>query len=108
MKIQIRGRSMKWTKRLRAQVERRLGFALCRFGEKIGRVTVRFSDARTKRAMVDKRCQLDVELRSQTLRVEHTDTDLLGALDRAADHASRSVARELERHREWDDGRPRR
>src|SRR5689334_19482316 len=71
VKIQIRGRSIRWTKHLRAQVERRLGFALCRFGERISRVTLRFSDARSKRAMVDKRCQIDVELRPQTLRVEH-------------------------------------
>ena len=37
------------------------------------------------------------------MRVEHTDADLFVALDRAADRASRSVARALEREREWEE-----
>ena len=100
MKIQIRGKKIGVTRVLRARVERRLGFALGRFGERIDRVLLRFSDTNGD---VDKRCQIDVGLRPRSVRVEHTDADLFVALDRAADRASRSVARALEREREYEE-----
>ena len=103
MKIHIRGRNVELTEVLRARVERRLGFALSRFGERIGRVLLRFSDTSGYRGDVDKRCQIDVGLRPRSVRVEHTDVDLFVALDRAADRASRSVARALERERGWEE-----
>ena len=101
MKIHIRGRNVELTEVLRTRVERRLGFALGRFGERIGRVLLRFSD--TNSDDVDKRCQIVVGLRPRSVRVEHTDADLFVALDRAADRASRSVARALERERAWEE-----
>ncbi len=103
MKIHIRGRKIELTEVLRTRVERRLGFALGRFGERIGRVLLRFSDTNGYPGDVDKRCQIDVGLRPRSVRVEHTDVDLFVALDRAADRASRSVARALEREREWEE-----
>ena len=106
MKIYIRGRNIKLTKVVRTRVERRLGFALGRFGERIGRVLLRFSDANGHRGDLDKRCQIDVGLRPRSVRVEHTDADLFLALDLAADRASRSVARALERERQWDENPP--
>ncbi len=108
MKIQIRGRNVELTKVLRAQVERRLGFALGRFGERIGRVLLRFSGTDGHHGGADKRCQIDVGLRPRSVRVEHTDVDIIVALDHAADRASRSVARALERERRWEEGPPRR
>jgi len=107
MKIQIRGRNVELTKILRAQVERRLGFALGRFGERIGRVLLRFSDTDGHRGGADKRCQIDVGLRPRSVRVEHTDADIIVALYHAADRASRSVARAIERERWWEEGPPR-
>ncbi len=103
MKIYIRGRNIEVTRVVRTRVERRLGFALGRFGERIDRVLLRFSDTNGYRGDVDKRCQIDVGLRPRSVRVEHTDADLFVALDRAADRASRSVARALEREREWEE-----
>ncbi len=103
MKIHIRGRNVELTEVLRTHVERRLGFALGRFGERIGRVLLRFSDTNGHRGDVDKRCEIDVGLRPRSVRVEQTDADLFVALDRAADRASRSVARALEREREWQE-----
>ena len=79
-------------------MERRLGFALGRFGERIGRVSLRFSDTNSHRGGVDKRYQIDVGLRPRSVRVEHTDADLIVALGHAADRASRS---------EWEEGSPR-
>jgi ribosomal subunit interface protein len=106
MKIHIRGRNVELTEVLRTRVERRLGFALGRFGERIDRVLLRFSDTDGHRGEVDKRCQIEVGLRSKSVTVEHTDADLLVALDRAADRASRSVARALERERDWEESPP--
>lgn len=107
MKIHIRGRNVELSEVLRTRVERRLGFALGRFGERIGRVLLRFSDTDGHRGDVDKRCQIEVDLRPKSVRVEHTDADLLVALDRAADRASRSVARALDRERAWEESPPR-
>src|SRR5437870_14662 len=95
MRIVIRGPGLKLTRRLRGQVERRLGFALCRFGDRIDRVTLRFSDAELPGGGVEKRCRIDVGLQPRRVRVEHSDDSLLLALDRAADRISRSVARAL-------------
>lgn len=106
MNIQIRGRGAALTKVLRAHVERRLGFALGPFGERIGRVTLRFSETNGDHGAVDKRCQIDVGLRPKSVQVEHTDVDIMVALDRAADRASRSVARALERERAWEERPP--
>jgi len=100
MKIQIRSRNVEVTPVLRAHVECRLGFALGRFGEQIGRVTVRFSDTNGHWGGSAKRCQIDVGLRPRSVRVEDTDADLFAAVDHASDRVSRSVARALEQERE--------
>ncbi len=97
MKIHIRERNIEVTEDLRAHVERRLGFALGRFGERIGRVVVRFADAD---GHLDRRCQIEVGLRPTIVRVEDRDADLFAAVDHAADRLSRSVARALERERQ--------
>lgn len=108
VKIQIRERNVEVPTGLRNHVERRLNFALARFGQRIARVIVRFSDGDGD-AAPHPRCQIHVGLRSRSARVEDTDADLFIAVDRAAERVSRSVARVLEREREWDAGaaRPR-
>jgi ribosomal subunit interface protein len=95
MKIQIRERDVEVTARLRAHVERRLGLALGRFGDKVQLVTVRFSRAHEPGNAV-KRCQIDVGLRPRLLRAGDTDADLFAAVDHASDRVSRSVARALD------------
>jgi ribosomal subunit interface protein len=104
MKVQIRERDVSVTSALRAHVERRLGLALGRFAGRIGPVTVRFFDDAG-----DKRCQIDVGLRPRKVRVEDTNADPFAAVDHASDRVSSTVARALDREREWDDGgtRPR-
>ena len=98
MRIQINKRNVEVNEALRAHVERRLGFAFGRFGERIARVIVRFSDTNGHRGGVDKRCQIDVDLRpAGSVRVEDTDADLSAAVDRAAERASRSLTRAIER-----------
>jgi putative sigma-54 modulation protein len=103
VKIQIRERNVDVPAGLRKHVEQRLNFALARFGQRIARVIVRFSDGDGEDGQ-NLRCQIHVGLRSRSARVEDTDTDLFVAVDRAAERMSRSVARVLEREREWDAG----
>jgi ribosomal subunit interface protein len=100
LKIQIRAGELRLTDVLRARVERRLGLALGRFGERIGRVIVRFSEPDGHQ-----RCEIEVSLRPHVVRVEVTDADALAAVDHAIDRAAGSVGRALDRERERD-GRP--
>ena len=107
MKIQIAKRNVDVNEALRAHVARRLAFALGRFGDRIGRVIVRFSDINGHRGGVDKRCQIDVDLLPvRAVRAEDTDADLFAAVDRAADRAARSIARAIEREHEIAAPRP--
>lgn len=107
MKIQIRKRNVEVNEELRAHVERRLGYALGRFGDRIGGVTVRFSDINGHRGGVDKRCQIDVDLQAaRAVRVEDTDADLFAVVDRAAHRAARSIARVIEREHQFFAPRP--
>ena len=96
MRIQIRERNVKVTEDLRAHVEGRLGFALGRFGDRIGRVMVRFSGNGAEGGSLDQRCRIEVDLRPRSVMVEDRDVDLFAAVDHAARRVARSVARALE------------
>ena len=98
MKIQIRGHKVPVAEVLRTHVERRLGLALGRFGVRIGRVIVRFSQIGP-----ENRCEIDVSLRPRSVRVADTAADPFAAVDHATDRASGSVDRALEREREWQE-----
>ena len=105
MQVDIRARKIEVDEALRFHVDRRLRFALSRFGERIAKVTVRFEDANGARGGVDKQCQIAVALRpSGNVIVEDIDADLRAVVDRAADRAARAVDRDLQRRR--DAGRP--
>jgi putative sigma-54 modulation protein len=101
MKIQFRKRRIEVSDTLRAYVEHRLGFALGRFEDRLGPITVRFSDVNGHRRGVDKRCQIDVNLRPLgSVQAVVTDTGPFTAVDRAAALISRSVAKAIKRARE--------
>jgi ribosomal subunit interface protein len=100
MRIQIRSRDVEVTEDLRDHVERRLGFALGRFGERIGLVIVRFSDGSAALDASVKRCQIDVALRPRHVDAEDIDTDVREAVNHAAHRVSRSVARLLDQENE--------
>ena len=87
---------------LQHYVERRMHFALSRFGSRVGQVTVRISaDGRAQR-----RCRITTEvLPFGRVMVEETDSDLFAAVDRATGRIGRSFGRELERHRDTRTGR---
>lgn len=101
MKFGIRGRHIELTAPLLAHVERRLRFALSRFGQKIRLVAVQLTDLNGPRGGLDKQCRVRVALSpSGRVMAEAIDADLPTAIDRAADRLERSVTRELERRRE--------
>lgn len=100
MTLQIVARNMKLTDTQREIVERRLGFALGRFGARICRVEVLLTDANGPRGGVDTMCQVVARIApSGTVRAEVTDVGVEAAASRAAERISRRVSTELERRR---------
>jgi ribosomal subunit interface protein len=100
MQLEIKAR-VGMSEALRNTIERRMAFALGRFGARISAVTVWLSDVNGPRGGVDKLCQVQVALASgPALRVEQADADLYTAIGRAADRVGRVVARDLARRRE--------
>ena len=81
---------------LRQYVERRLRFALDRFGRRVSRATVRVCpDGPT-----DSLCSISIEVEGfGRIAVEEIDADLFAAIDRATGRIGRLLGRELERAR---------
>jgi ribosome-associated translation inhibitor RaiA len=101
MRIRIRARDGELTKALVARVERRLAFALARFGDRIATVLVTLWDH--GEPADEKRCQIEVGLRpARKLKVEGVDGDLLAATDRASERVASAVARVLDSERDLD------
>ncbi len=85
---------------LRTHAERRILFALSRFAGRLREVRVRLGDVNGPRGGVDKRCTVLVRGPGfSPLFVEVLDSDVVAALDRAADLARRVVIRALDRAR---------
>ena len=101
MQIEIQARNFPLTQAMRGHVERRLGFALSTRHEHIQRILVRLSDINGPRGGHDKCCHIQVALpQLADVIVEDTESNLYAAIDRAADRASRTVARKLARQRD--------
>jgi ribosomal subunit interface protein len=92
MRIQFRDRQAPISKELRAHVEGGLALALGKFGERIERVSVRFSQLAGEKC-----CQLELAIRARLIKAEGSHDDAYAASDHAISRASSSVARVLER-----------
>jgi putative sigma-54 modulation protein len=87
---------------LRGYVERRLRFALGRFGARVGKVTVRIGED----GPAENRCCISTEvLPFGRVVVDDSDPDLFAAIDRATGRIGRLFGRELERARDARLGR---
>jgi ribosome hibernation promoting factor len=87
---------------VRSYVERRLRFALARFGSRVGEVTVKLGA--TGRS--ETRCRISAEvLPFGRVDVEERGSDLFGAIDRATGRIGRLFGRELDRVRHTRVGR---
>ncbi len=101
MKIELRVRGLENVAVLREHIERRMQFALGRFGGEVGSVTVRVSDENGPRGGVDKRCHLTVRgPKVGTVVIDERHMAAEAAVDLAAGRAGRAVARMLERSRD--------
>ncbi len=86
----------------KSYIERRLRFALGRFGDRVGSVAIRISGGGTG----ENGCRISAELRPfGRITVEEKDSDLFVAVDRATGRIGRLFGRELERNREARMGR---
>ena len=101
--IQIVARNRKLTSVQREIVGRRLAFALGRFGDRVGRVTVSLEDLTGHRAGLDQHCKTEVSLvPSGRVMAGDTDADIELAVGRAAERVARRIRDALDRRRtQW-------
>lgn len=101
MKIDIRGSREVLPEGARAQAERKVRLMLGRWGERLGRVTVRLDDVNGPRGGVDKLCRIEARLdRSRSVVIEEVGADQDAALARAADRLASAVSRAVARDRD--------
>ena len=99
MKLILRGDNRLLAQAQKAKAQLQVELALGRFGEEVQTVVLRFSKVAPGRGPETQRCQIIVDIKPRRIRVEHTDTELTVALERAADKAARSIARALDEER---------
>ena len=103
MQLSIVRRNGKLDKSTRGYFERRLLFALSRFGSKIDRISAVMDDLNGPRGGVDKFCRVTVKLRRLgTVTVTSTDAELGPTMARAADRAGRAVSRTIAKNQRID------
>ena len=96
MNIEIRNLNERIDQSQRDFIERRLLFALGRFGSRIRRVMVRLEDMNGPRGGLDKRCHIEVRMPGRNvLVVDVRDVELEPAVSRAAERIARRVRDEL-------------
>lgn len=101
MLVSICGRDLAPHSYLLDYAERRLQFALGRFGERIQRVMIYLEDTNGPRGGLDKRCRMVTRLQQpdRDVVVEGIDAELEPLIDRTADRLGHTVRRALDRHR---------
>ena len=101
MQWELRRHGVELDAGISSHIERRLTFALSRFGARTGRIVVFLSDLNGPKGGIDKNCQIVVRLKGLgEVVAEVTDTEWIVAVDRAATRIGHNVSRELERIRD--------
>lgn len=94
MRIDLRSGNIEWNADLRAHLQRRLHFALGRFGSRVERVSVRIVDVNGPRGGSDKSCRLTLRLdNGHRIWIEETQPDIYQAIDRSAERLGEAAAR---------------
>ncbi len=102
MQFDIQSNGFSLTDSIRDYTKRRLQFALNRNDKHITRVQVRLADINGPRGGEDKRCQIDLTMSGHSdIVIEDIETNLYVAIDRASERCQRTLARRLERAREF-------
>jgi len=100
MKIEIRDLNKRIDAAQRESIERRLFYALGRFGHRIRRVLLRLEDLNGPRGGWDQRCHIELRMTGRSmLVVDVCDSALEPAVNRAADRMARRVRDELSMRR---------
>lgn len=102
MRIFIRP-ATEWPTELRELIERRLQFALGRFGSRIRSLSVRLSDLNGPRGGVDKKCLVAVRLSrpAKLIVIEDVDSQLDVVVGRVAERTARAVSRAVQTTSDW-------
>ena len=101
MHVELKTNAVETVEGLRPRIERRLRFALTRFGDRIGRVVVFLSDLNGPKGGIDKSVRILIRLDGVGLVVAMVvDSDWTVAVDRAAHRIGQNVARALIRQRQ--------
>lgn len=101
MNLEVRTEGVQITENLREHVERKLSFALGRFGDRIRNVRIRLKDVNGPRGGEDILCNVEASLHSGgTLRITEMQTDPFSAVSRAGDRLGRLTSRHLKRIRQ--------
>jgi len=102
MRVEIQSHNLPMNHILRDCMAYRLEAALRRFSGRVRRVSLNLSDVNGPRGGEDKRCRVDVQLEhGAPIRTEGRGRDLLAVVTEVAQRASHSVAREVDRRRDW-------
>jgi ribosome-associated translation inhibitor RaiA len=89
-------------------IERRLRFALARFGSRVERVIVFLHDRNGPRGGIDKVCRVLARVQGcGVMTAAVVDADWTAAVDRAINRVGHTVSRHLDRLREQRVGQPR-
>lgn len=100
MNLVMRGLNVAVSEAIRTHVERRLMFAIGRFADQVRQVNVRLSHGSAHGRGIDKRCQIEIRMRTQgPVWVDAVDPDLFTAIDMAADRVGHVLPREIAKAR---------
>lgn len=86
---------------LRELIDRRMTFALSRFGSRLQKATVTLTDTNGPKGGIDKSCRILVRMRGLgEIVADVVDSEWEVAVDRATTRIGHSVSRSLERRRD--------
>jgi putative sigma-54 modulation protein len=109
MTSSIRVRDIEWTDELREKVERRVAFALDRYGAQVSHVSLYIADLNGPKGGVDKLCQVTATLRrAKPVLILEKDSEILPTINRALDRLGHSIGRSTQRWKRPVAGPPRR
>ena len=98
MRLFIRAKGVELTRELRDHIEKRLRFAMSRFGERIRRVRVRLTDINGPRGGEDIECSIRATLAPRgVLTIDEIHSDPYAAVALASDRAGHRLSRHLDR-----------
>ncbi|UCF33018.1 MAG: HPF/RaiA family ribosome-associated protein [Phycisphaerales bacterium] len=100
MQLDIRARKVKLPSATREFIERRLGFALGRFGHRVSKVMVLLEHLNAPKDGMGVRCRIEGGIVPRGMvMAETTDVDVNSAVSRAVDRMARRVRDAIDRRR---------